>query len=188
MFGFSFLKYRIGKQVLFSLAFRRQTLAIEMHLPALETLQSDLCIYNKLFLQSSLHTRHHAIWGFFVQSDGIAREQKNRRWLFLFCTWDLVRCNLATDLFPLLGASPRRWCWDNSSFLVVTQISAGDEISSLLGTEWEQQLRFRLLIHGHVPIQCFQACQQPCSALAIAADVPVSGGKRRGFLPRSGFM
>lgn len=35
-----------------------------MRLPALETLQSEPCIYNTLFLQSSLHTRHHVIWGF----------------------------------------------------------------------------------------------------------------------------
>lgn len=185
MFGFPFLKYRIGKQVLFSLAFRRQTLAIEMHLPALETLQSEPCIDNKLLLQSSLHTSYDMV---FFQLDGITREQRNCRWLVLFYTQDLVGCNLATDLFPLLGALPRRWCWDNSSFLVVTQISAGDEISSPLGMEREQQLCFWLLIRGHVPIRCFQARQQPCSALAIAADVPVSGGERRGFLSRSGFM
>lgn len=124
----------------------------------------------------------------FFQLDGIAREQRNRRWLFLFYTQDLVGCNLAADLFPLSGALPRRWCWDNSSFLVVTQISAGDEISSPLGTGREQQLPFRLLMRGHVPIRCFQARQQPCSAVAIAADVPVSGGERRGFLPWSGFV
>lgn len=131
---------------------------------------------------------HYALcFGFFFQLDGITREQINCRWLFLFYTRDLVRCNLATDLFPLSRVLRRRWCWDNSSFLVVTQISAGDEISSPLGTEREPQLHFPLLVRRHVPMRGFQACQQPCNAWAVAADVPMSGGERRGLLPRSGF-
>lgn len=36
---------------------------MEMHLPALETLRSKPGIHNKLFLQSSLLTRHRAIQG-----------------------------------------------------------------------------------------------------------------------------
>lgn len=72
------------------------------------------------------------------QSDDIAREQRNRQGLFSFHTQDLIGGNLAADLLPLLGTLPRRSCWDNSSFLVyggVTQISAGAEIASPLGTE-----------------------------------------------------
>lgn len=36
---------------------------MEVHLPALETLRSKPGIHNKLFLQSSLHTRRRAIQG-----------------------------------------------------------------------------------------------------------------------------
>ena len=127
-------------------------------------------------------------YGLFFQLDGITGEQRNCQGWFSFYTQDLVGCDLATDLFPLLGALLRRWCWDNSSFLGVTPVSAGDQISSPLGTEPEQRLCFRLLVHGHVPIRRFQARQQPCSASASAADVPVSGGERPGFLPWSGFV
>lgn len=177
--------------ILFSLVFRRrQTSAVEVHLLALEKLQSEPCICSKLLLQSTLDTRHQMIFvGVLFHLDDITRKQGNPQLLFLFTTSILSDETLPHTCFPFwecylkddgAGITPASWWWPRSLLVMRSR--------SPLGMEREQQLCFRLLIRGHVPIQCFQAHQQPCSTLAIAADMPLSGGKRRDFIPQSGFM
>lgn len=76
-------------------------MAVEMHLQALEKLQSELHICNKLILQSTLDTRHHTKFvGFFFHLDDITKEQGNPQLLFLFTTSTSSDETLPHTCFP----------------------------------------------------------------------------------------
>lgn len=170
--------------------FRRKTLPVEVHLQAFEKLQPEPRICSKLILQSTLDSRHQAKFvGFFFPFGWYHQGARKPTVTVFVYNQHLVRWNLATYLFPLLGALPKRWwCWDNSSFLVVTQISAGDEISISPGHRARTAVVFLTADPWACSHTVFPGSSATLQCLAYCCWRSLVCQQKADFIPQSGFM